>query len=113
MEEDWDLISVNVTEPSFGVQLGVDILRVHGQSRCLGPDHENGRPICCIHNPTDHHMLTWPQNWRGDIRIMERMCEHDIGHPDPDDLRVMMSKVKCYGCDGCCRPTTQEVAPQT
>ena len=104
-QEDWDLISVDVAEPSFGIQLGKTLLRVHGETQCAGPDDENGKPICCIHNPSQHHMLTWPQNWRGDIGIMERLCSHDIGHPDPDDLKIRTrSGWGVHGCDGCCRP---------
>ena len=55
---------------------------------------------CCIHNPSDHHMRTWPQHWRDDRGIMERICEHGCGHPDPDDK----SLDRIHGCCGCCAP---------
>ena len=70
---------------------GQTLVNVHGQSQC------HGRP-CCIHNPSDHHMVTWPQNWRGDRRLMERVCPHGVGHPDPDDIHPG----GVHGCDGCC-----------
>lgn len=71
-------------------------LFTHKKDQCLG---EN----CTIHNVSDHHMKDWPQNWRGDRRIMERICEHGIGHPDPDDIRVAAGD-NVHGCDGCCFP---------
>lgn len=53
---------------------------------------------CTIHNPSDHHMRDWPTHWRDDRRIMERMCPHGVGHPDPDDI----NPDHIHGCDGCC-----------
>lgn len=78
-------------------------IRVHLASRC------EGHP-CCIHNPSDHIMKDWRQHWRGDRGLMERLCPHGIGHPDPDDLdfkrRVRGDVVAgwegVHGCDGCC-----------
>lgn len=65
---------------------------------------------CAIHAPSDHSMKNFPTHWRDDGRKMERICEHGIGHPDPDHLnwvkrtygeaRMMMEEV--HGCDGCC-----------
>lgn len=73
------------------------ILIVHSRESCQ-------LTHCCVHNPSTHHMLSWPHNWRGDRGIMERMCTHGIGHPDPDDFRVVMgSDSGIHGCDGCCR----------
>jgi hypothetical protein len=70
------------------------VLLVHPESKCSG-----GK--CCIHNPSDHHMVDWPQNWRDDRGIMERICEHGVGHPDPDQpLRSIEDGT--HGCDGCC-----------
>jgi hypothetical protein len=90
----------NIAEPIFGIQMGRGFLRnVHDPARC------EGQP-CVIHNPSDHHMRDWPLNWRGDTRIMERLCEHGIGHPDPDDLEyqktIEKEWVAIHGCCGCC-----------
>jgi len=72
------------------------ILFTHTSTQCIFKH-------CCIHNPTDHHMITWPQNWRGDRGIMERLCSHGIGHPDPDDLMIQAGRDSgTHGCDGCC-----------
>lgn len=91
---DGDLIFVDVAEPEFGIQVGVTLLHVHGPGRCAGQ-------VCCIHNPSEHHMLTWPQNWRGDRGLMERVCGCGVGHPDPDDLAVRVDPAA--GVHGCCQ----------
>lgn len=80
------------TEPIFGAQVGTVVIEnVHTPDRCAG--HH-----CVIHNPSDHHMRGWPLNWRDDWGIMERICPHGIGHPDPDDIGDGV-----HSCDGCCR----------
>lgn len=97
-----DLISVQATEPVLGVNQGPTVLRTHGPDQCA----DN---VCCIHNPSDHHMLTWPQLWRSDSRLMERTCPHGIGHPDPDDLNVRTTHwAGVHGCDGCCQPPKEQ-----
>lgn len=93
-----DWIYIDASEPVFGAQAGPTLLNVHGPKECAGE-------VCCIHNPTNHHMIAWRQNWRGDKGMMERLCPHGVGHPDPDDLRVRTTPgVGVHGCDGCCRP---------
>jgi hypothetical protein len=66
------------------------LMNVHDESKCFGS-------TCLIHNPSDHALKDWPYHWRGDIGVMERICPHGIGHPDPDSLGP-----KTHGCDGCC-----------
>lgn len=76
-----------------------DKLTVHSLEDCRGP-------VCPIHKPTPHHMRDWKMIWRGDRQIFERVCEHGIGHPDPDDqeaklfIQGFMDGV--HGCDFCC-----------
>jgi hypothetical protein len=79
-------------------------LHTHEATSCAG------RP-CCIHNPSAHHMATWPQLWRQDRYLMERTCPHGIGHPDPDHMSYVRMVAPDYasgegvhGCDGCCQP---------
>lgn len=72
---------------------GQILVGVHSPGVCAG-EH------CCIHNPSAHHMVEWTQNFREDRGIMERLCEHNVGHPDPDDP----STDTVHGCDGCCSP---------
>jgi hypothetical protein len=69
------------------------VLRVHDPKDCEGE-------VCTIHNPSAHHMREWPTHWRADRHMMERLCPHGVGHPDPDDR----SQDAVHGCDGCCIP---------
>lgn len=65
---------------------------------------------CVIHNPSDHTMKDFPTHWRDDRKLMERICPHGIGHPDPDDLawkartfgQDFANVESVHGCDGCC-----------
>lgn len=89
---------------------GQRLTKVHNPDQCLGE-------WCCIHNPSDHHMDEWPQNWRQDRRIMERICPHGIGHPDPDDPKTREYYESIHGCDGCCAAPelqnyTESAAPE-
>ena len=77
--------------------VGGEKLVTHSPDVCKGKK-------CCIHNPSNHHMVTWRQHWRFDRKIMERICKHGCGHPDPDDL----STDRVHGCDGCCRPPQED-----
>jgi hypothetical protein len=77
------------------------ILNVHSKADCKG-DH------CCIHNPSDHHMRDWPQHWRDDRNLMERICPHGVGHPDPDDPKAKHPYHSIHGCDGCCCPPEEK-----
>ena len=70
----------------------------HAKVDCL-------EPPCCIHSPSNHHMREWKQLWRPDRMIMERLCPHGIGHPDPDDRAIRTGRDEgIHGCDGCCHP---------
>lgn len=76
---------------------------VHPKDSCAGD-------YCPIHNRSNHHMRKFPQHWRADRGIIERICPHGIGHPDPDQS-AFFKKVYgkdawaqwVHGCDGCCR----------
>ncbi len=82
-------------------------LRTHKPDTCAGE-------VCPIHNPSDHPMRHFPQQWRRDRRIIERVCPHGIGHPDPDDLKVRTHPSEgAHGCDGCCHGTQGKAAGQT
>jgi hypothetical protein len=59
--------------------------------------------VCCIHNPSNHPLRNSSQVWRPDKGIVERICPHGIGHPDPDDVKVRFDRyARVHGCDGCC-----------
>lgn len=62
---------------------------------------------CVIHNPSEHAMRDLPTHWREDRGLMERICPHGVGHPDPDDLAFQEEHhperaAGVHGCDGCC-----------
>lgn len=90
----------------FGQQVGDGLLvNVHPSEACAGR-------ACVVHHPSDHHMRGWLLNWRDDRGLMERLCPHGIGHPDPDDLAYQLSvgrdDVGMHGCDRCCRARVEE-----
>jgi hypothetical protein len=74
--------------------------------------HEHG---CVIHNPTTHSMSEFPTLWRADRGLMERVCPHGVGHPDPDHMawyertygKEAAATESIHGCDGCCMTTKQ------
>jgi hypothetical protein len=73
---------------------------VHDPEVCAGRN-------CAIHEPSDHIMRDFLLHWRWDRRIVERICPHGIGHPDPDDLWFQVNvlgndSAGIHGCDGCC-----------
>ena len=73
------------------------LIYVHPRGLCQDPT------ACVIHEPSDHHMIGWKTHWRGDRGLMERICPHDIGHPDPDHLDYSNEQTDgVHGCDGCC-----------
>lgn len=72
----------------------------HNRKYCVGQ-------YCSIHNPSGHPLKDAPMNWRDDRGIMERICEHGIGHPDPDDTEYrrrnnLWDSSGSHACDGCC-----------
>jgi hypothetical protein len=77
---------------------------VHPRGECIGKH-------CVIHNPSDHHMSHLPLHWRDDRGIFERICQHGIGHPDPDQREAWKELLppldaaaqQIHACDGCCR----------
>ncbi len=77
-------------------------LNVHSENPgCV----QNG---CSVHAPSDHPMKEFPTHWRPDRTLMERICPHGVGHPDPDDLEFKRrlglnpENWSIHGCDGCC-----------
>ena len=50
-------------------------------------------------------MRNWPKVWRPYYGYFDRLCPHDIGHPDPDDvidLQAVGGICADHVCDGCC-----------
>jgi hypothetical protein len=77
----------------------------HKASVCRQDKTKKSPRPCPLHGRTQHHMRAWAQNWRDDRGVMERICPHGIGHPDPDDPAFQKNEYEgVHGCDGCCRP---------
>lgn len=80
------------------------ITNVHDPVNCAGR-------ACPVHNLTQHVMRGYPQHFRYDNGLMERICLHGIGHPDPDAMPFYIERGEDYmsvhGCDGCCRPPSR------
>jgi hypothetical protein len=72
-------------------------MRITGDAKKDGVNHYHSPLVCagqrCIfHNPTEHKMRNWPMNLRTDewaFPLIERICEHGVGHPDPDSVDYM------------------------
>lgn len=81
------------------------LVNVHTAIQCQGQ-------TCCIHNPSQHHMLTWSPSWDSIYKQMWRKCPHGLRHPDPDDLAYIRehwgtaeaARSYAHPCDGCCQP---------
>ena len=70
---------------------------VHGRATCKGR--------CALHRPSEHRM----RSWRFIIResgLIERLCIHGVGHPDPDSVHYFSRTGRpgygVHGCCGCC-----------
>jgi hypothetical protein len=115
------LDGVELSSPAPGV-----ILQTHSAAVCAGD-------VCCIHNPSEHHMRDWKLTHLVDLpfRVIAvnpaevgigrhfcasyRECEHGLGHPDPDSLAfarkiggdVLATLAEVHECDGCCEVDTE------
>ena len=79
---------------------------IHDPALCEGQ-------VCPVHHPTRHHLRHLPRHWRWDRGMLERICEHGVGHPDPDQVAAwkhvyasdpeQVCALSVHGCDGCCR----------
>lgn len=74
-------------------------INVHSKNDCRAK-------YCVIHNPSSHKMREFKTHWREDRCLMERICPHGVGHPDPDHLDFLPLSQRqtesIHGCDGCC-----------
>lgn len=74
---------------------------VHSEDDCAGE-------YCVLHNPSNHLMRDFDLLLR-ETTLMERVCSHGVGHPDPDSLAYFTrnfpgSALDIHGCCGygCC-----------
>ena len=72
----------------------------HQEDKCRGT-------TCVMHNPREGAHRAMPLLWRDDRGIFERICDHGVGHPDPDQFEYwnsagILDSEGIHGCDGCC-----------
>lgn len=72
---------------------GHELVGVH--ETCVGE-------FCPIHKPSNHPLKGAKQRWSRYKGRMERVCSHDIAHPDPDDYKYRALVYVAHPCDGCC-----------
>lgn len=80
--------------------------KFHSLEACRLSREQGSPEHCFIHNPSNHHMRDWPMVIRSSS-LIERTCEHGVGHPDPDSARFLNWRDGSlfwgvHGCDGCC-----------
>lgn len=80
----------------------------HDREKCQG---ETPHP-CPWHAPSKHKMRNLPRHIRFDkLGLVERICTHGVGHPDPDSVAYLTENIiagdptgslSVHGCCGCC-----------
>lgn len=74
-----------------------ELIRVHSPVRC--------RPPCPVHWPSEHPLAAAAMHWDAEQGIIQRICDHELLHPDPDDQQVRLhEELRDHRCDGCCSP---------
>lgn len=78
----------------------VNLMYVHKPAACRSRG-------CAIHNhPSEHPLMFAPMVWRDDLKVVERLCVHGIGHVDADVAAYLKSigegSAALHTCDGCC-----------
>lgn len=75
-----------------------DGYKVHDKKVCTPP--------CPFHAPSDHPLKDAPIHIRADKgMLVERICQHGVGHDDPDSVAYLFAHgvdAGVHGCDGCC-----------
>ena len=97
----------NITNNKCDTCMKEDIARLEHSDTILSNVHKNGTCMgetCTIHKMSAHSMRSWPQSWRQTSGYMERICTHNLGHPDPDEI----ISVRPHACDGCCKEEEDE-----
>ena len=99
MDDRFDLLRTHLNT-THGARAGI----IHGPAACAP------KP-CPFHNPSPGPMRDWPKYIRHDRGLLvERICPHGVGHPDPDSLRWVNEQRAArgwdpdngtHGCDGC------------
>lgn len=75
---------------------------LNGSALVHNPDRCEGRS-CALHNPSEHNMKDMPMILR-ESTLIERQCEHGVGHPDPDSVLYLntVNNLRMWDIHGCC-----------
>jgi hypothetical protein len=82
--------------------------RSHAKKQCKASRKAGAPKHCAVHNPSKHKMRDWPLNLC-ETTLLERLCTHGVGHPDPDSAAYLNWRDGDGGwdihgcCCGCCR----------
>jgi hypothetical protein len=72
-EDPTQYLIADATDASFGAHQGVAVLEnVHPATACDGRH-------CVIHNPSNHHMRSWPLVWRDDKWSVPDLVDTGLG----------------------------------
>jgi len=80
--------------------------KVHTKAQCKATRKAGGPKGCALHRPTIHKLTGSKQVLRGST-LIEDICPHGIGHPNPDSADYLnwrdgTTTWDIHGCDGCC-----------
>lgn len=97
-QDDGRTLKIFVTQKDDGMDT-FGPYKIHSQKTCEGP--------CPFHSPSDHPLKDAKIHIRDDkMMLVERICEHGVGHDDPDSVAYFKAHGEewagTHGCDGCC-----------
>lgn len=82
--------------------------RTHTKEQCKASRKAGAPKGCVLHKPTIHKLTGARQVLRSST-LIEDLCSHGVGHPNPDSAAYLNWRDKVthwdiHGCDGCCGP---------
>jgi len=82
--------------------------RTHTKEQCKATRKQGAPKGCVLHKPT-LHKLTGSRQVMRSTTLIEDICEHGVGHPNPDSAAFLNWRDGTdtwfvHGCDGCCGP---------
>lgn len=88
------------TERTIQMSEKFGIYEIHDKENCESP--------CPFHSPSEHPLNKAKIHLRDDKGfLVERICEHGVGHDDPDSVAYFhkhgQTWAGVHGCDGCCQ----------
>lgn len=92
--------------------------RAHTREQCKATRKQGAPKGCVLHRPTLHKLTGSKQILRSST-LIEDVCRHGVGHPNPDSaayldwrdsLEGSVGSWFSHGCDGCCGPIEAKVS---